>query len=99
MANAAVALGIREGNVLAGRIAQRFGLAEVRVAADGPLEEASLVAGKYLSPALYVSYGVGLFEPISTFRLRYLLSGRWTLQAESGRSTSADLLYRVERGR
>ena len=99
VANAAVALGIREGNVLAGRIAQRFGLAEVRVAADGPLEEASLVAGKYLSPALYVSYGVGLFEPISTFRLRYLLSGRWTLQAESGRSTSADLLYRVERGR
>ena len=99
VAEAATALGIREGNVLAGRIAQRFGLEEVRVEAEGPLEEASLIAGKYLSPRLYVSYGVGLFEPISTFRLRYLLSGRWTLMAESGEASGLDLLYRIERGR
>lgn len=46
-----------------------------------------------------MSYGVGLFEPISTFRLRYLLSSRWTLTALSGRSAGADLLYGIERGR
>lgn len=99
VANAAASLGIREGNALASRIGQRFGLAEVRVAADGPLEEASLIAGKYLSPTLYVSYGVGLFEPISSFRLRYLLSGHWTLRAETGESEAVDVLYRIERGR
>ena len=99
VANAAASLGLREGNVLASRIGQRFGLAEMRVAAEGPLEEAALVAGKYLSPRLYVTYGIGLFEPVSTFRLRYLLSARLTLRAESGRDTGADLLYWVERGR
>jgi translocation and assembly module TamB len=99
VANAARSLGLREGNVLANRIGQRFGLSEMRVEAEGPVEEAALIAGKYLSPRLYVSYGVGLFEPISTFRLRYLLSSRLTLRAESGRGTGADLLYRIERGR
>ncbi len=99
VAGAAASLGIRGGNVLAGRIAQRLGLEEVRIEAEGPLEAASLVAGTYLSPRLYVSYGVGLFEPISTFRMRYTLSRLWTFQAETGRATGADLMYRIESGR
>jgi translocation and assembly module TamB len=99
VANAATALGIKGGNLLARRIAERFGLEEVRIEAQGPLEEASLVAGKYLSPRLYVSYGIGLFDPVSTFRMRYILSSKWLLQAETGEGTGADLLYRIERGR
>lgn len=99
LANVATSLGLREGNALATRIGQRFGLSELRVEADGPLEQASVVAGRYLSPKLYVSYGVGLVDPVSTFRLRYLLSSKWTLLAESGRSVGVDLMYRVERGR
>ncbi|HUF76575.1 MAG TPA: translocation/assembly module TamB domain-containing protein, partial [Longimicrobiales bacterium] len=99
VASAAASLGLRRGDVLAGRIAQRFGLSDARIEADGPLDQAALVAGKYLSPRLYVSYGVGLIEPVSTFRMRYLLSGRWTLTAESGSSAGADLQYRIERGR
>lgn len=99
VAGAAASLGLKGGNLLASRIGQRFGLSEVSIEAEGPLEEAALVAGKYLSPRLYVSYGVGLFEPINTFRLRYMLSSRWTLQAESGKAAGADALYRIERGR
>jgi translocation and assembly module TamB len=46
-----------------------------------------------------LSYGIGLFDPVSTLRLRYVLSSKWTLQAEKGAATGADLLYRVEAGR
>ncbi len=99
LSNAATSLGLKGGNLLAGRIASRFGLSELRLESDGPLDDASLVAGRYLSPRLYVSYGVGLFKPVSTYRVRFLLSSRWTLQAESGDVSSADLLYRLERGR
>lgn len=98
LANAANALGLRGGNLLAKKLAARFGLEEARIESDGSLEQASLVVGKYLSPKLYVAYGIGLFEPVNTFRVRYLLSDRWTLQAESGEGTSADALYTVERG-
>ena len=98
LANAANALGLRGGNLLAKKLAARFGLEEARIESDGSLDQASLVVGKYLSPKLYVTYGIGLFEPINTFRVRYLLSDKWTLQAESGEGTSADALYTVERG-
>lgn len=99
LANAASSLGLKGGNLIAGRLGARFGLQEARIESTGGLEEASLVVGRYLSPRLYVSYGVGLFEPLSTFRIRYILGRRWTLQAEQGVGTSADVLYTVERGR
>ena len=98
LANAANALGLRGGNLLAKKLAARFGLEEARIESDGSLDQASLVVGKYLSPRLYVTYGIGLFEPINTFRVRYLLSDKWSLQAESGEETGADALYTVERG-
>jgi translocation and assembly module TamB len=98
LANAATSLGIRGGNLLAARIGTRFGLEEFGIQAGRTLEDASLVAGTYLSPRLYVSYGIGLFDHASTFRLRYLLSGKWTLQGETGRATGGDLFYRLERG-
>jgi hypothetical protein len=36
---------------------------------------------------------------VSIFRIRYMLSRRWTVRAESGKANSADLLFRIERGR
>ena len=61
--------------------------------------EAAFVAGKYLSPRLFVSYGIGLFQNERALRVRYLLSRRWTIEAESGQATGTDILYRIERGR
>jgi translocation and assembly module TamB len=99
LANAANSLGLKGGNMVAKRLAARYGLEEARIESTGGLKEASLVVGKYLSPRLYVTYGLGLFEPISTFRIRYLLGRTWTLQAEQGTETGADILYTVERGK
>lgn len=98
LANAATSLGIKGGNMLAKKLAARFGLEEARLETKGSLEEASLVVAKYLSPKLYVSFGMGLFEPVNTFRIRYLLSDKWALQAESSSAaTGADALYTIER--
>lgn len=99
LARAADSLGLRGGNLLARKLGARFGLEEARVETTGGLDDASLVLGKYLSPRLYVNYGIGLFEPVSIFRIRYILGREWTLQAEQGEGTSADILYTVERGK
>jgi translocation and assembly module TamB len=96
---AARSLGLRGGNLLARKIAARFGLAEARLEGGRSFQEATFVAGKYLSPRLYVIYGIGLFDHSSTFRVRYMLSSRWTLMGETGESTSTDVLYRIETGR
>lgn len=99
VANAANTLGLKGGNLLAKRIAARFGLEEARVESEGGLDEARLVVGRYLSPRLYVTYGFGLFEPLSTLRLRYILGRDWTLLVEQGEETRAEALYQVERGK
>ena len=62
-------------------------------------EQAALVIGKYLTPELYISYGIGLFEPLSTVRMRYSLTERWHLETQStGTESGGDIIYAIERG-
>jgi translocation and assembly module TamB len=99
VANAASSLGLAGAGMLAKSIGARFGLEEASIESKGNWNQASLMLGKYLAPHLYVIYGIGLFQPVSTFRIRYIINSRWTLQAESSNETGADVLYTLERGR
>ena len=56
-----------------------------------------LVLGKFLSPRLYVSYGISLAESINTIKMRYTLGDRWTIKTEAGKERSADLVYSIEK--
>lgn len=95
LSSAAASLG---GTLIARAIGRRFGIEDVAVENVEDPESASLVLGKYLSPRLYVSYGIGLFDAANTLRLRYRISSKWTLEAESGEYSSADFQYTIERG-
>jgi len=98
--NAALMLGLTGGETLGKELGRTIGVDEVEVTSEaGDATSASLLVGKYLSPKLFVSYGVGLFEPISTLRLRYTLSSKWKLVGEaSDLRSSADLFYVIESG-
>jgi translocation and assembly module TamB len=95
VAGAVASLG---ANVLTTKLAGSVGLDEARIE-GATKDQAELVAGKYLTPSLYVSYGLGLFKPSNTFRIKYLLTSAWAVQAESGEATGGDLIYQIERGR
>ena len=97
MAQAALALGLAGGDRLARTIGDRFGLDEMRVESSDSGDQASLVVGRYLSPRLYVSYGVGLIESFNSLNLRYQISEKWQLKAVSGENQGADFLYSIER--
>jgi translocation and assembly module TamB len=54
--------------------------------------------GTYLSPGLFVSYGVGLFEPGTVITLRYEISERWSLEAtDSPDDQRGGIHFRIER--
>ena len=93
--NTAAVLG---ANMLAMSLAPSLGLDEARIETGSSQNKAQLVVGRYLSPRLFVGYGVGIYEPISTFRVRYLLSAKWSVEAITGDQQSTDLLYRIETG-
>jgi translocation and assembly module TamB len=40
---------------------------------------------------------VGLIESINSLNLRYRISDRWQLEAETGTYHGADILYTIER--
>ncbi|MGE5717361.1 MAG: translocation/assembly module TamB domain-containing protein, partial [Acidobacteriota bacterium] len=97
VANAAASLGIKGGNLLAKKLAAKFGLEEARIETEGSFSEAALVVGKFLTPRLYVQYGIGLFTRVSTLRVSYILNKRWTVRAETGVENAADILYSIEK--
>lgn len=82
---AALALGVKGGKLITERLSKSLAVDNIGIeTAPGEAnDQAALVIGKYLSPKLYVSYGYGLFEPISTLRLEYQLSRLWRIVTES----------------
>lgn len=95
---AASSFGLAKGSALAESIGHQLGFEDVSVSRGGDSNQPWLTVGRYLSPKLYVSYGVGLFEPGNLVRVRYELTKHWKVQGESGGSSSgADLLYTIER--
>jgi translocation and assembly module TamB len=96
LAQAVSALTLAGGEQMARGIGGSVGIEDVRIA-SGTGGNASLMLGTYLSPRLYVSYGIGLFETGNSLRLRYDLNERWQIQTDTGAYTGADILYKIER--
>jgi translocation and assembly module TamB len=82
--------------LLASQLGSKLGIPDISV--ESTLKnETSLVLGKYLSPRLYVSYGVSLTESINTIKMRYTLSDKWTIKTEAGKERAADLVFTIEK--
>jgi translocation and assembly module TamB len=84
--------------LVAKRIGQRLGLDEAGVEENEMIGGSALTIGEYLSPRLYLSYGVGLFEPGEVIALRYKLSEDIGVKVQRGtEETRAGVEYRIER--
>jgi translocation and assembly module TamB len=105
IAQAALALGLKGGDFLAERLGGGLGVDTVGIetgsgeaGAASDVNQAAFVIGKYLSPDLFVSYGIGLFNSISTVKLEYSLSQHWKVSTESSTIASGgDVTYTIER--
>ncbi len=91
--NAALAQG---GAILAQQLGSRIGIQDVSLETD-LTNETSLVIGRFLSPRLYVSYGVSLTEQLNTLKLRYTLGDHWTVKTEVGQARGADLVFTIDK--
>ncbi len=99
VADAALGLGLAGGDWLAQRLGGSIGFDEISLGAKPgeSSDQAKLTVGKYLSPKLFISYGVGLFQPGHTFRLQYDIGRGFKLATETGIESGGDLLYTIER--
>jgi translocation and assembly module TamB len=84
--------------IVAKRIGARLGLDEAGVEENEMIGGSALTIGEYLSPRLYLSYGVGLFEPGEVIALRYKITKDVGVRIQRGtEETRAGVEYRIER--
>jgi translocation and assembly module TamB len=84
------------GAMLAQQLGAKIGLEDVGLESN-LANETSLVLGKYLSPRLYVSYGIGITQAVSGLMTRYILNEHWTIRGQAGKVNSSDLVYTIEK--
>ena len=99
VSNAALSLGMSGGTFLTQKLGAGLKLDEVSIGAKPgqTADQAQFTIGKYLSPKLYVSYGIGVFQPGHSFRLLYDIGRHFKFSTESGVESGGDLLYSIER--
>lgn len=80
-------------------IKDTFGFDEVAIDSEtSDVNDTSLYIGKYLTPRLYIKYGIGLVESTSSLFLRYQLTDKlWLESSSSAEKQSGDLIYSVEK--
>ena len=90
---AAVSLGILGGGGYASAVAKELGIQKFEVGTSGEGNDTQFVVSGYLSPNLYISYGVGLFTPVNTFTVHYDLTESIYLEAVSSLESALDIYY------
>ncbi|MEO8463768.1 MAG: translocation/assembly module TamB domain-containing protein [Gammaproteobacteria bacterium] len=93
---AALAMGLNQALPVVQRLGATLGLDELSVQSTAT-DAGALMAGKYLSPKLYIRYSYGLFNRIGGLLLRFKVNERLSVETRSGDQKSMDLLYTVEK--
>jgi len=93
---AATALGAA-GGLLAQDIRRRFGFETLEFEGGDELATSAVVLGRYLTPRLYLSYGLNFRGQTESVGLEYQLDEDWTLETSTGQDqTGGDLIYTIE---
>jgi translocation and assembly module TamB len=93
---AALAMGLQQALPVVQRIGSSLGLDEFSIQTTD-VDAGALMAGKYLSPRLFVRYSYGLFNRIGGLLVRFRVNERLSIETRSGDEKSMDLLYTVEK--
>jgi translocation and assembly module TamB len=93
LASAALSLGVKSGQGLASGIGTALGVKNVTLDAEGSGDNAQFTVSGYLTPSLYLRYGVGVFTPVNKVTLRYKLNKNLYLEAVSSLESALDLFY------
>jgi len=93
LTSAALSLGIKGGQGLASGIGTALGVKDVTLDAEGTGDDTRFTVSGYLTPSLYLRYGVGVFTPVNKVTLRYKLNKNLYLEAVSSLESALDLFY------
>ena len=93
IAAAGISLGLGGTRAFTNQIGQTFGLSGLALDAQGTGDDTQVSLTGYITPDLYIRYGVGVFTPVNKLTLRYQMNQRLYLEASQSLEKAIDLFY------
>jgi translocation and assembly module TamB len=93
IAAAGISLGLGSTRALTNQIGRSFGLTGLALDAQGTGDDTQVSVTGYITPDLYLRYGVGVFTPVNKLTLRYQVNQRLYLEASQSLERAIDLFY------
>ena len=93
LAAAGLNFGLSGTRSLTNQLGQAFGLQSLTVDASGNSEDTNVNVTGYVSPDLYIRYGVGVFNAQNSLSIRYQLTRRIYIEATSAAENAVDVVY------
>jgi translocation and assembly module TamB len=91
-----IGLGIANSNGMVSQLGQALGFEQFTLDTAGTGDDSQVTVSGYLSPKLQLKYGVGIFNSLGEFTLRYELMKNFYLEAVQGLDSAVDVLYKFE---
>ncbi|MGF1700706.1 translocation/assembly module TamB [Photobacterium makurazakiensis] len=96
MTTALISMGLAQSGQLVGNVGEAFGVQDLALDTAGSGSESQVTISGYIAPGLQVKYGVGIFDSIGEFTVRYRLMKDLYVEVVSGLDSAVDLLYQFE---
>lgn len=93
LAAAGLSFGLSGTRNLTNQIGQALGFQSLTVDASGGSEDTNVNVTGYVSPDLYIRYGVGVFNAQNSLSIRYQLTRRIYVEATSAAESAVDVVY------
>jgi len=96
MTTTLIGLSLAKSGKVVGKIGEAFGVQDLQLDTAGSGEDSQVTVSGYILPGLQVKYGVGIFNSLGEFTVRYRLMQDLYVEAVSGLDSAVDLLYQFE---
>ena len=93
IAAAGISMGLGGTRALTNQIGRTFGFSSLALDAQGTGDDTQVSLTGYITPDLFIRYGVGVFTPVNKLTLRYQMNRRLYLEASSSLERAIDLFY------
>lgn len=93
IAAAGISLGLGGTRAFTNQIGRTLGLSGLALDAQGTGDDTQVSLTGYITPDLYIRYGVGVFTPINKLTLRYQMNKRLYLEASESVEKAIDIFY------
>ncbi len=93
LAAAGLNFGLTGTRSLTNQIGKAFGLQSLTVDASGNSEDTNVNVTGYVTPDLYIRYGVGVFNAENSLSIRYQLTRRIYVESTSAAENAVDVVY------